>query len=177
MKWSPDQFSASDQARARFHESTRKAEQMPTPTQHPTGEQVNPTSGARLDHRTYASGLPYVIVQCDDCGTVMNSGHHYDPSEPAGRRNAQDAADRHNAERHPEQYSRDIETPSRVVALTVREYRSAAAMDYAGPLSALGDVVRARFEALGATAWQLALTSDGTVLRPVVVVGPNGGRS
>lgn len=61
-------------------------------------------SGAQLVHSTYASGLPYVIVQCDDCGTVMNSGHHYDPREP----HAQAAADQHNAEHHTSKVKPDL---------------------------------------------------------------------
>lgn len=64
---------------------------------HPT---TTVKTGAYLDHRTYAStGRPFVLVRCDDCGEagiILNSGHHYDPSEP----HAQAEADRHNAEHH-----------------------------------------------------------------------------
>lgn len=55
-------------------------------------------AGAYLVPLHYSSGRPYVIVRCDDhpAPWVINSGHHYDASEPY----AQAAIARHNAEHH-----------------------------------------------------------------------------
>lgn len=61
-------------------------------------------SGAVLDTREYAgsfSGKRFILVACDTCGVLCNSGHHYDDSAE-GRRYAQAEADRHNAEEHGE---------------------------------------------------------------------------
>lgn len=44
------------------------------------------------------SGARFVIVVCDDCNSVINSGHQYRPDQLV---HADRAAHRHNIERHP----------------------------------------------------------------------------
>lgn len=52
---------------------------------------------AQLVERTYhGSGRKFHTVECGECLTVLNSGHHYNEE-----RHAQAAADQHNREAHP----------------------------------------------------------------------------
>ena len=67
---------------------------------------------ATLNDHTYTSGKRFCTVECDDCLTVLNSGHHYTDEN---RHHAETLAARHNAEFH---------TP--IVPATADERREAA---------------------------------------------------
>lgn len=53
--------------------------------------------GAYLVEHHYSHGVPFWMVQCDLCGCVLNSGHHY-LAEQA--HHADRLAEAHNTERH-----------------------------------------------------------------------------
>lgn len=50
-----------------------------------------------VDHTYHSSGRRFYTVQCDTCGIVLNSGHHY---VEGLAHLADELAERHNAEVH-----------------------------------------------------------------------------